>query len=689
MAYTINLTDGNVFATVNDGTVNTASSVTLVGKNYAGYGEFLDENFIQMLENFAKTTAPAAPLTGQLWFNKTNNLMNVYNGTAFKTLSITTASASAPASNVQGDLWYDTTLQQLNVYTGASFLVVGPAYTSASGTAGAVPETITDSGATPQFVTTIYANGVRVAVYSNNATFTASGAAATLFPTVYKGVTMSNATGTNMSGNLIGGGNVTVTTNSSTVIATFTGTGANIAGYGNITGNITGGNILTAGQVSATGNITGGNVLGGANVNATLFTGTTISVSGNITGGNVLGGANVNATTHTGTTVSVTGNITGGNVLGGANVNATTHTGTTVSVSGNITGGNILTAGVISATGNVSGNFFLGNGSQLTGVAAAASAAQIELGTSNIKFAGSGNAATINIGGTSNVVVIDTTTLFANVANVQSIVKSSANATGNVGSTTNYFNQIFVDRVNATTVSASGNITGGNVLGGANVNATLFTGTTVSVTGNITGGNVLGGANVNATLFTGTTVSVTGNITGGNLITSGTTGVLSVNSITHTGTNAIGNIGSSSSYFNQVFATATTALYADVAERFWADEILEPGTVVELGGVAEITRSVTELSENVFGVISTRAAYLMNGGAGENDTHPPVAMTGRVPVKVVGTVRKGDRLVSAGAGIARAAQAGEVTAFNVIGRSLVDKPTPESGTIEAIVTIKN
>jgi hypothetical protein len=227
------------------------------------------------------------------------------------------------------------------------------------------------------------------------------------------------------------------------------------------------------------------------------------------------------------------------------------------------------------------------------------------------------------------------------------------------------------------------------VLGGANVNATLFTGTTVSVTGNITGGNVLGGANVNATTHTGTTVSVSGNITAGNLITSGTTGVLSVNSITHTGTNAIGNIGSSSSYFNQVFATATTALYADVAERFWADEILEPGTVVELGGVAEITRSVTELSENVFGVISTRAAYLMNGGAGENDTHPPVAMTGRVPVKVVGTVRKGDRLVSAGAGIARAAQAGEVTAFNVIGRSLVDKPTLESGTIEAIVTIKN
>ena len=78
----------------------------------------------------------------------------------------------------------------------------------------------------------------------------------------------------------------------------------------------------------------------------------------------------------------------------------------------------------------------------------------------------------------------------------------------------------------------------------------------------------------------------------------------------------------------------------------------------------------------------------MNGGAGEDDTHPPVAMTGRVPVQVIGVVRKGDRLVSAGSGVARAARPGEATAFNVIGRALVDKPTTGPGTIEAIVTIK-
>ena len=423
MAYTINLTNGTIFATIADGTINTTSSMTLVGKNYAGYGQFLDDNFIHLLENGANTTAPAAPLTGQLWWDTTNTLLKVYNGSTFKTISAATASATAPVSNVTGDLWYDTTNQQVKVYTGAAFLVVGPAYTSASGTAGAIPETINDTTASPHYVTSIYVNSLRVAIYSTDATFSAAAPASTLFPTIYKGMTMSNATGTDISGNLVSTGNIVIAAGGSTT-ATFTGTG-----------------------ISAVGNITGGN----------LSVGTGISAVGNITGGNLSVG---------------TGTITGGNIL-----------------------------------------------------------------------------------------------------------------------------------------------------------------------------------NSNA--------------------------------------NAVGNIGSSSNYFNQVFATATTALYADVAERFAADELLEPGTVVELGGTAEITRSREELSENVFGVISTRAAYLMNGGAGENDTHPPVAMTGRVPVKVVGIIHKGDRLVSAGLGIARAAQPGEATSFNVIGRSLVDKPTPESGTIEAIVTIKN
>jgi hypothetical protein len=123
---------------------------------------------------------------------------------------------------------------------------------------------------------------------------------------------------------------------------------------------------------------------------------------------------------------------------------------------------------------------------------------------------------------------------------------------------------------------------------------------------------------------------------------------------------------------NVVHALSTSAQYADVAERFEADAPMSAGAVVEVGGTAEITESTTDLSDRVFGVISDQPAYAMNAGAGNNDSHPFVAMTGRTPVRVTGTVNKGDRLVTSSVkGCARAVAAGEsITPFNVIGRAL-------------------
>ena len=136
--------------------------------------------------------------------------------------------------------------------------------------------------------------------------------------------------------------------------------------------------------------------------------------------------------------------------------------------------------------------------------------------------------------------------------------------------------------------------------------------------------------------------------------------------------------------------TATTAQYADLAERFESDSAYPPGTVVMLGGVAEITAAMDDASDEVFGVISTRPAHLMNNQDGYTDqTHPPVAMTGRVPVRVTGTVKKGDRLISAGNGVARAAKSGEYTAFNTIGRSLENKTTTGEGVVEATVKLNS
>ena len=123
---------------------------------------------------------------------------------------------------------------------------------------------------------------------------------------------------------------------------------------------------------------------------------------------------------------------------------------------------------------------------------------------------------------------------------------------------------------------------------------------------------------------------------------------------------------------NVVHATSTSAQYADVAERFEADAPMTAGAVVEVGGTAEITESTTDLSDKVFGVISDMPAYAMNAAAGNNESHPYVAMTGRTPVRVTGTVNKGDRLVTSTVkGCARAVAAGEsITPFNVIGRAL-------------------
>jgi len=153
------------------------------------------------------------------------------------------------------------------------------------------------------------------------------------------------------------------------------------------------------------------------------------------------------------------------------------------------------------------------------------------------------------------------------------------------------------------------------------------------------------------------------------------------------------DIGSAEYRFANVYAvtfhgTATSALYADLAERFAADAVYTPGTVVSLGGLHEVTMVVNELSEDVFGVVSTNPAYLMNN-THDTATNPAIALAGRVPVRAVGLIQKGDRLVSAGNGMARKGTRNEITPWNVIGRALADKMDLGVGMVEAIVKINS
>ena len=145
--------------------------------------------------------------------------------------------------------------------------------------------------------------------------------------------------------------------------------------------------------------------------------------------------------------------------------------------------------------------------------------------------------------------------------------------------------------------------------------------------------------------------------------------------------NAVGNIGSSSTYFNQVFAQATTALYADLAEVYSADAEYAPGTVVSFGGDQEVTKSTTPGDTRVAGVISENPSYLMNSGL-QAEHRAAVALTGRVPTLVIGPVAKGDMMVSAGNGWAQACVTPAMG--TVIGKALTNF-NGDSGIIEIVV----
>jgi len=284
------------------------------------------------------------------------------------------------------------------------------------------------------------------------------------------------------------------------------------------------------------------------------------------------------------------------------------------------------------------------------------------------------------------------TTLLTVTANIT--VANAFITTANIGTT------------NTTLISTGANATQGTIQGTWTLNgggtANSIAGTSLLVqNGNVQigyAGGALGIRTDNYYYANGNPISFAGTYNNGNVFDYLTgsnaiarfAGAIAPSSITtaNVTTGATATAGQITGNWTLGSGSRLNATYADLAERFASDEAYEAGTVVELGGDKEITAVQFELSEDVFGVISDSAAYLMNSGAGSDQTHPPVAAAGRVHVKVIGKVKKGDRLVSAGKGLGRAAKAGEATAFNTIGRSLADKIDDNIGTVEAFVSIK-
>ena len=463
------------------------------------------------------------------------------------------------------------------------------------------------------------------------------------------------ATGTITGGNLITSGLASITGNVTggnlvtSGLASVTGnvTGGNLitSGLASITGNVTGGNLITSGIASITGNLTSGNISTGAitmtgNIApGNLSTSGSITATGNVTGGNLI----TSGLASIGTTMTATGNVTGGNLITAGLVSV----GTTVTATGTITGGNLITAGLASVTGNVTG----GN--------------LITAGLASI----TGNLTAGNI----------STTALTMTGNLSpgNISTGIVTATGNVNAAGLY-----------TTGTANINLITANIGTFATLaNVTSTTAATSTTTGSL---RTAGGLGVAGNAYIGGILTATGTITGGNLTTAGTItgGVITVNSggdataIVNGGSNAVGNIGSSSSYFNRVFATSTSALYADVAEYYTSDGDYEPGTVVDFGGDAEVTVNTVASSDRVAGVVSTHPALIMNSGL-VCDTHTvAVALTGRVPCQVTGAVRKGDMMVADGNGKATASSTPRIG--TVIGKALEDFEG-DDGVIEVVV----
>jgi len=194
MAYTVNKSNSSSSPnqyTVQDGVVNTQTDLSFIGKGYAGYGESIAENFLHLLENFSNSSAPSKPIQGQLWWDATNNKLQVYNGTAWQT-----AGGSAPYQSDQpsglaaGDIWIDSDTGQMYFYNGSASVLVGPP--GATGTTnGFTFDTILDSGDTSQNITKLFNDGNLIAIISEDE-FTPK-VSLSGFATIKKGITLSTA----------------------------------------------------------------------------------------------------------------------------------------------------------------------------------------------------------------------------------------------------------------------------------------------------------------------------------------------------------------------------------------------------------------------------------------------------------------------------------------------------------------
>ena len=667
---------------------------------------------------YTANTSAGLSLTGTVFSAKVDN-----NTTAFDiggNISVK-AGANLTTPNI-GDATGTSLSTTGNISTGGNLIASG--YVTAIGnvtggnidTAGNVSATGNITGGNITTVGLITATGN---ITGGNILFGAGDVSGT-------GNIYANTIFANISGNIdAGGANTDIQFNDGDILSgspgfTFNKVGNVVTANGNInganlftggtvsaTGNVTGGNVTTVGLITATGNITGGNI----------DTAGLVTATGNITGGNI----------DTAGQITATGNITGGNlILTGAALDTTAGRLTVNSTSADadfaVNGTTLANVFYVDAGSNTAS---FGSSTQVTNAIVnfdATTSIKLPVGnttqrpatgvTGMQRFNTTTNSLEVynnsqwqSVGATIFTVIGDEQ--FNGDGSTVAFTLSSTQTTNSCIVSINGVVQIptlayAVAGTNPTCVltfteaPASGDVidvrqitTTTTVLGISNASGNASVGvtdtsSTVLVTGDLSvSGSILGG-NINSTAITNGTSNMSVISSGGNIRAN--VGGATIVSITSTGIengmgNGVGNIGGSSSYFNTIFAVATSAQYADLAEKYAADADYAPGTVVMFGGSAEVTVCADDACKRVAGVISTNPSYRMNDGLVSAHT-AMVALTGRVPTRVTGTVRKGDMMVSAGNGTARSEANPQVG--TVIGKALEDFDGAE-GTIEVVV----
>ena len=556
MAYQVDKFNGTFLVSVDDGTIDTTTDLRFVGKNYAGYGEVQNENFLHLLENFANTSAPPKRLTGQIWYDSGNKKLRFYDGTRFRTASGAEIGPTAPSGLQAGDFWFDTSAEQLYAWSGTEFVLIGPETQPDLGASAVAAQVVKDNIGNNHTIVKFQSGGDVISIVSKDAfTLNSTINPITGFTVIKKGVNLVNTNGT---------------TGVTTTDHYFWGTASNSARLGG----------YPASEYIRLGEVAFDNEISFKDAGLTVGDQNDLRIR----------------------------------VENGDEPVIENRLGNTITLRIRVTDSDLRNVGIISSTGLVPGtdNFFT-LGSTVSKWANVHSTAFTGALTGNVI----GNTTGVHKG---NVLADDNSVAFAAI---------SKTFTG----------------------SFAGTLTG-NVIGsvtGTSTNA-LTLNSLIGEQGAVATSVVLrdSSANITATRFIGT-ADKSNRLKIDDAAVDTDVDYRSAKT-TKTANTIAARDGSGNLLANTFDGTATAAQYADLAEKYLADTEYEVGTVVVVGGSAEVTAS--SYGELAIGVVSANPAFMMNKDL-EGGTY--IALKGRVPVKVSGKVKKGDRFVAGNNGVAQVA----------------------------------